>query len=880
SSNTNSINLNQFNSLKNLNSKIIHQSHKLNQNIHSISSPNNLFSISNNLTNPSSNHPKLLNSSKSSPISSLPQNSNGPPYAYAYELYDRRIARVQPTLIQDNHRPNNLINNNLHSNLQPIISNQKNQTYSQQPAEVCIECMMRDRDMVGIDVISPGVWDRKSDIDFHQAMAQEENDSDQIHSISQDHNHNHHLLNSHQNKSNENLNLDPNSSNQSYPIKKKRLGRGNPLTANALKTWTQMNPPAASHRWKTLKLYLAEQRHNLELEYRAKLSTQVESEWTEQLIRNSLDPINQSYRNQSDSNSRFDVNFLNPISSRLKSTQRGSTSTLLSTGILVEKLDVSKDEKEADKYRANDQKLSHISRPISSASINPNGFFPSTSFKNSKSNSHYTNSSNFKQTINQHSSSIRPPSPSHYSLTSRKSTFGESIRPISMWSRIRRSGSHSIFSLAPSGSMLDMHLGLSQDRDQSNPLFKPHLYHHQTNHSESLLNQNKQFNPSLQQTQTPKINNPEISQFTGTLEDLDQKRQKKKLKKTFKGFLGKLGIGRKRSSSIDRISSPNPSNNLQRNKIINLNHDDEPLVPPPSLSVLAREQQIHRRNRSALSLPLSTSGKTFKTFRPQSISTATVGIDSALSSPASQFIPISPCPNSHFNGTGPTSHTSPYMQISHDPNFDSLAEELETPIEFQSHLAFKKSPRKPSPNQIIQKQFIKSVTSLADGQSSHLQNHKSLDPQNNLNHSFVNSKIESIKSSNQSNQEDLSQSTGIRSSSGTNKTSSIRTVMSKSSKILSIMPGLKNRVSSGGSIILSNSAIGLRSSTSTQFSNPLQTEDLNDQHQLPLSKSLNHEIPNNFRPNYLPIEKSRQGVTRSSDFLALRYVSVGNENRI
>lgn len=40
--------------------------------------------------------------------------------------------------------------------------------------EVCVECMMRDQDMADVDVTGPGVWARKSDYDFEEAIANEE----------------------------------------------------------------------------------------------------------------------------------------------------------------------------------------------------------------------------------------------------------------------------------------------------------------------------------------------------------------------------------------------------------------------------------------------------------------------------------------------------------------------------------------------------------------------------------------------------------------------------------------------------------------------------------------------------------------------------------
>ena len=42
------------------------------------------------------------------------------------------------------------------------------------PREVCVECMMRDEDMADVDVTGPGVWDRESDIYYHELCQREE----------------------------------------------------------------------------------------------------------------------------------------------------------------------------------------------------------------------------------------------------------------------------------------------------------------------------------------------------------------------------------------------------------------------------------------------------------------------------------------------------------------------------------------------------------------------------------------------------------------------------------------------------------------------------------------------------------------------------------
>lgn len=42
------------------------------------------------------------------------------------------------------------------------------------PEEICIECMMRDRDMADVIVIGPGIWDRESDIHLRELIDRED----------------------------------------------------------------------------------------------------------------------------------------------------------------------------------------------------------------------------------------------------------------------------------------------------------------------------------------------------------------------------------------------------------------------------------------------------------------------------------------------------------------------------------------------------------------------------------------------------------------------------------------------------------------------------------------------------------------------------------
>ncbi|POW00357.1 hypothetical protein PSHT_13072 [Puccinia striiformis] len=128
---------------------------------------------------------------------------------------------------------------------------------------------------------------------------------------------------------------------------------------------------------------------------------------------------------------------------------------------------------------------------------------------------------------------------------------------------------------------------------------------------------------------------------------------------------------------------------------------------------------------------------------------------------------------------------------------------------------------------------------------------------------------------------------------------SLRTVISKSSlKIFNKLPGLKSSSnkrssSSGGSIVINNnqSSPFLYSSSSSSFysssstttsssrrinrtsnftSSLFSNSPIKNNHQQQNMNSLR----NNHPTDYLPNEKSRSSVSRSSDFLALRYLSI------
>ena len=86
--------------------------------------------------------------------------------------------------------------------------------------EICVECMMRDRDMVGVDVTGEGAWARESDQDWEEAVRWDEEGSEESVRRSRE--------------------VGSRESARSYARRGKRIGKGQPLTVESLKLWTSM----------------------------------------------------------------------------------------------------------------------------------------------------------------------------------------------------------------------------------------------------------------------------------------------------------------------------------------------------------------------------------------------------------------------------------------------------------------------------------------------------------------------------------------------------------------------------------------------------------------------------------------------------------------
>ncbi|KAF8313476.1 hypothetical protein DL93DRAFT_1175271 [Clavulina sp. PMI_390] len=132
------------------------------------------------------------------------------------------------------------------------------------PEEVCIECMMRDRDMADVDVSTPGVWERESDVWYEELCRREVEDSRR--------------------------GIKPGSSgNNARPT-----ARGGALTEANLAVWLTMNPKEPAARWQTLEKYVHAQIELLAAENDAREATRRERGTQDSKVRDTFQYVRRS----------------------------------------------------------------------------------------------------------------------------------------------------------------------------------------------------------------------------------------------------------------------------------------------------------------------------------------------------------------------------------------------------------------------------------------------------------------------------------------------------------------------------------------------------------------------------------------------------------
>ncbi|KAK0546711.1 hypothetical protein OC845_004469 [Tilletia horrida] len=187
--------------------------------------------------------------------------------------------------------------------------------------EVCLECMMRDEDMIDVHVNATAFWERESDAQFEEGCRLEHEDEDRRKSGAMTPSGPRAVDGSVDGNTTAGAGADGATVDGTAPpttagghdgasvqtastkvesgfgvthvvgqtgisisprdamgmvriggsrMRVKRIAKGDPLTAERLKLHTQMNPPASSHRWRALQNFLATQAKYIAMEQRAR----------------------------------------------------------------------------------------------------------------------------------------------------------------------------------------------------------------------------------------------------------------------------------------------------------------------------------------------------------------------------------------------------------------------------------------------------------------------------------------------------------------------------------------------------------------------------------------------------------------------------------
>ncbi|KZT72201.1 hypothetical protein DAEQUDRAFT_61963 [Daedalea quercina L-15889] len=492
----------------------------------------------------------------------------------------------------------------------PVMKN-LNATYTPAQApreEVCVECAMRDQDMADVDVTSPGAWERESDVVYEELLRREmEEEAAGV----------------------------PPPENSSRP-----RARGMPLTEQNLRVWLSINPKEPSSRQQTLDQYVRSQRTLLEAEALAHARAMREAKQLEERMRDTYSQLRRSaYELGSTAQLTDDVAGVRikpprsssvPTASALgKTDSHGREVTLLENGMIVEHVDVRKEEKEerdrqrreARRDRSRARKSSRGSA-IDVASIysmpvpgtqrpqtNDSGFFSGVKGSESRYSQSFSPRPSSMLTTGDRPHML-PRAYSQASFSDMQS-IGSSTSPRrSRFFGFKNltSGWRSQESFAPSGSMMDMHVALQREEQyfQEHPSAEP-------GSNASTLRIAEQWVPEEGTSRT-------VTPASG----MEPKKKKNGFKKIWKIVMGSKGSsshkGRPQSRSMEK------------------SEDFAPLAPPPPLSYLVDRDRGpgSRRHVSTPSLPTSVSPNPASPY-PASLVTAPSSI---IPSPTSSRHPM------------------------------------------------------------------------------------------------------------------------------------------------------------------------------------------------------------------------------------------------
>ncbi|KAI0769796.1 hypothetical protein BD413DRAFT_627939 [Trametes elegans] len=463
--------------------------------------------------------------------------------------------------------------------------------------EICVECAMRDQDMADVDVTSPGVWDRESDILYEELCRRE---------------------------AEEDVSGQASSDNHGRP-----RAKGGRLTEENLRFWLSINPKEPSSRQQTLDQYVKSQRQLLEAEALARARALRESRMLDEKMRDTFTQLRRSaYELGSSSQPSDDTGALRLKSSGNAHNTHSREVTLLENGMIVEHVDLRKEEreererrrKEEKRDRSRARKSSRSSRSgVDGASVysmplqSPlphmdSGFFSGGGAKDSR----------YSQSFSPRPSSVLTGGgerPQTLLRAQSQASFSDmqSIGSASSPRRSRFFGFKNLSaawstrdSMAPSGSMIDMHVALQQEQRY----FAAHP-------SAVDLSSNT---PTLRASQSWPRGETSPEPVVSSVPTSKKKSGFKKIWKLVTGSHKGASKGASQSKSVDR------------------HEDDMPLAPPPPLSYLVDRDggAAARRHVSTPSLLSSMSPNQLSQFAPS----PPTAPSSALPSPTSSRYPV------------------------------------------------------------------------------------------------------------------------------------------------------------------------------------------------------------------------------------------------
>ncbi|KAI0051907.1 hypothetical protein FA95DRAFT_1602388 [Auriscalpium vulgare] len=444
-----------------------------------------------------------------------------------------------------------------------------------QGEEVCVECAMRDQDMVDVDVTSHGIWARESDVAYEELLRRELEEED-----------------------------------LGVPATDDRpRARGGRLSEPNMKLWLSLNPKEASSKRNALEAYIKAQRSLLEAEALAHARAMQESRQIDDRMRDAYSQLRRSAYELGTSATPTDDTGGVRIKAIRSSTvpnasvmsAHGREVTLLENGMIVEHVDVRREEREERERRRREDKRARARKSSRGSAIDVASMYSSTSpLPHTDSGFHLSASPNRYSTSRPMSVLTAPMDyPSRGMPHAQSSASVEAQSMISGSASPNRrtrffglrnfsTGFRSSDSLAPSGfsgSMVDMHVALQREN--------------------ARMAQEPVPSAVVQPTISGWRNSTALVPQRGMEEATDDKPKKKK-----KGLakIWKLVTGSSRGDSAAAANNGSQSRSLDRGA-----HDDDyPLAPPPPLSYLVgRSTGEHGGNAlrhvSTPSLPSSVS---------------------------------------------------------------------------------------------------------------------------------------------------------------------------------------------------------------------------------------------------------------------------------